>query len=409
VDQFIAGTARIARPKWRILMIVFASANHTLDALLERICVNLQLTKTQDGRARAHYDAVTKWLAREDSPLRAYAPHIFPQGSQRLGTANKPVGKAEFDLDAVCKVILDTPCSPGALYALIWNRLAENETYRPMMRRMPRCIRLEYTGDFHLDIAPAVPDTAYGGNYILVPDLDSDLSLHHPLNNAWKATNPVDYALWFEDCCVPVSLTENKYAKAQIDPVPHPEPIHTKPSLKRSVQLFKRWRDIEYKDRPNLAPPSIILTTLSAYHYEQHQLCTDALSSILESLVLRIERGEQIRLTNPAHDEEQLCEKWDRVPGAYGDFCEAVTSFQDRWQHLQSLRGLAAIEMELTDLFGESPVQSAIRELAEREVIQPRADRTLRVQPKTGLLIPAAAVARSVALPSNTFHGDSNR
>ncbi|MEQ1828696.1 MAG: cyclic GMP-AMP synthase DncV-like nucleotidyltransferase [Pirellula sp.] len=383
-----------------------AASNHTLDALLEIVCVNLQLTETQDQRARGHYAAVANWLSREGSPLREFSPHIFPQGSQRIGTTTKPFGRSEFDLDAVCKLMLTDECHPGELYQMIWDRLFESATYRPMMKQMPRCIRLEYSGDFHLDIAPAILDEEHGGNCILVPDLNANLALLHPENDCWKSTNPIGQADWFEDQCVPVFVLNEKYARAQVDPVPEKEAIHSKPALKRCVQLYKRWRDIEYADRPKLAPPSIILTTLSGHFYESQQLCTNALESILDRTVQTIESNQRLRLTNPAHPSENICEKWDNNPASYRDFGKAVTAFRDRWERLQNARGLDRIEEELSELFGESPVRSAVRKLAESQVVSPRANGILQVRPRSGLLVPAASSLGGMRMPTNTFHGD---
>ncbi len=387
-----------------------ASANHMLDALLELVCVRVQLTDTQDQRARGHYWAVADWLSRDGSPLRQFSPHIFPQGSQRLGTTTKPFERSEFDLDAICKFTVWERIRPAELYRLLWQRLAEHDTYRPMMKRMPRCIRLEYAGDFHLDIAPAIPDADSGGQVLLVPDLDTNLALEHPVNEQWKSTNPQGYADWFDDRCVlDWELTE-KYARAQVDPVPDREPIHAKPALKRSVQLFKRWRDVEYTDRTHLSPPSVILTTLSGHFYAGQQLCTDALEAILEATVRQVTEGRRICLTNPAHPSENLCEKWDSNPASYRDFAKSVTQFRDRWQRLQWLRGLGDIGRELKELFGESPVDWAINELAQRQVIRPRQDRTLRVQPRSsGLLVPGSAATGELGIRSNTFHGDNER
>lgn len=388
-------------------MIITASANHTLDALLELVCLRIQLSATQDQKARRHYDAVADWLSREGSPLRRFDPHIFSQGSQRLGTTTKPVEQAEFDLDAICKLTTVSSVHPGQLYRLLWERLAANEIYRPMLHRLRRCVRLVYAGDFHLDIAPAIPDSAFGGRVILVPDLHANLALEHPRNDQWKSTNPQDYADWFEDRCLPVMTWNEKYARAQVDPVPESEPIHAKPALKRSVQLFKRWRDVEYADRLQLAPPSIILTTLSGHFYRGQQLCTDALDSILKATVHEIESCDRICLTNPAHPSENICEKWDSEPKSYRDFTDSVTKFRNCWQRLQRLRGLQQIEAELSELFGESPVRWAIGELAQRQVIQPRENKSLRVQPRSsGLLVPAAVTSGALSVPTNTFHGD---
>ena len=388
-------------------MTVMASANHALDAILELVCIQIQLTTTQDEKARGHYGAVADWLAREESPLRKFSPHIFPQGSQRLGTTTKPVAQTEFDLDAVCLMQIDSSVHPGLVYRFLWDRLWENKVYRGMMTRMPRCIRLAYAGDFHLDIAPAVPDLQCGGSCLLVPDLDANLALEHPANDEWKSTNPQGYAKWFEDRCKPVMVFGEKYLRAQVDPIPEAEPIHAKPALKRSVQLFKRWRDVEYTDRKDLAPPSIILTTLSGNSYGGEQLCTDALGAVLGVTVRAVESGRRIRLTNPAHPSENICEKWDSNPASYRDFSKAVTAFRDRWVRLQYLRGLHEIEKELSELFGESLVRSAINEMAQRQLIRPRENRTLRVQPKSsGLLVPPSIATSGLSMRPNTFHGD---
>jgi hypothetical protein len=99
-------------------MTVTASANHTLDALLELVCVQVQLTETQDEKARGHYGAAADWLSREGIQLREFSPHIYPQGSQRLGTTTKPVAQTEFDLDAICLMQIDSSVHPGLFHLL---------------------------------------------------------------------------------------------------------------------------------------------------------------------------------------------------------------------------------------------------------------------------------------------------
>lgn len=230
-------------------MLVTASVNHSLDALLELICVRLQLTPTQHGTATDRYGAVSGWLCKDGSPVRLLNPYIFPQGSLLLGTTTKPLRQAEFDLDLVCLLEIYSPSHPGAVYRLIWDRMWDSGMYRPMMKRLPRCIRLDYSGDFHLDVVPAVPDVTAGGNCILVPDLDANLGLDHPENDRWKPSNPRDYGAWFDERCAMITVME-RYAMSHVDPVPEQEAIHAKPALKRSVQLFKRWRDVEFKERP---------------------------------------------------------------------------------------------------------------------------------------------------------------
>jgi hypothetical protein len=105
------------------------------------------------------------------------------------------------------------------------------------------------------------PDCGLGGE--LVPDKE----LHH-----WKPTNPVGYRKLFEQRAMlqPVLRllkTERYAADAAIEPYPAPKRI--KGVLRRIVQLCKRHRDIHFADNTELAPLSIIITTLAARSYEQ--------------------------------------------------------------------------------------------------------------------------------------------
>jgi hypothetical protein len=384
---------------------VISSQRHPLDLLLELVCLRLQLSSSQHAKAVGHYEAVSTWLAKVGSPIRLLAPHIFPQGSLQLGTTTMPLKRAEFDLDLACILDVRIPCHPGEIYRLIWDRLAQHSVYRPMMKRLPRCIRLEYSGDFHLDIVPAVPDREAGGTCILVPDLDADLAIDHPENDEFKPSNPRGFAEWFEDKCKRI-VSADRLKMAKVDPVPDQEPVHQKPALKRSVQLFKRWRDIEFQDRQKAEPPSIVLTTLCGHLYRGEGLCSKALQSILNQIVDWIEGGRSMCLTNPANVKEKICERWEDNPASYRAFADSVTGFRDRWERLVHARCIPDIEEELSELFDEAPVHWAIKQLAEHRVVAPRRQRTLRVAPTGALGVPASVAG--TAIPPNTFFGDSH-
>jgi hypothetical protein len=73
----------------------------TLDDLLDLICVELQLTRTQFLDAEGKYQAIGRWLAEGNSPLADQAIRIYPQGSMALGTTVRPRGHEEFDLETM--------------------------------------------------------------------------------------------------------------------------------------------------------------------------------------------------------------------------------------------------------------------------------------------------------------------
>jgi hypothetical protein len=385
---------------------VTASASHQLDALLEIVCVKLQLSQTQYDMADDRYHAIGNWLLADGSPIATYRPEVFPQGSLSLGTTTKPYGANEFDLDLVCLLHASSSFHPGAVYQAIWDRMAQHETYRKMMTRLRRCIRVEYANNFHLDIVPAVPDPDEDGEHILVPDLHADLAPSHPRNNVWKPSNPRGYKTWFKSRCLRVI----KMAEARAEPLPAPEHPHEKPALKRAVQLWKRWRDIEFQDRKDLEPPSIILTTLAGHFHGKEILCTDALDTILDRVVAMRDQGKVICLTNPANDKEHICEKWRDKPASLKAFDEAIREFQESWKNLLSMRGMSEITKELKRLFGESPVDQAVLEFAERSLNEPRRVGKLQMDRKTRRVMPSSPViaAGIAAMPikDTSFYGE---
>lgn len=383
-----------------------ASTNGQLDVLLEIVCFKLQLTKTQFDTAESRYHTIGHWLLAPGSAIRKWKPQIYPQGSLSLGTVVKPYQANEFDLDLVCELNVAATNHPGAVFQAIWDRMAEHETYRKMMSRQRRCIRLNYANDFHLDIVPAIPDPEEIGEHILVPDLNADLEPEHPQNNVWKPSNPRGYKTWFKgQCSVPV-----KEAYARAEPLPQPESIHKKPALKRAVQLLKRWRDIEFANRKHLESPSIILTTLAGHFYAKESLCTDALNTILYGIVEMRDNGQVICQTNPANRKERICEKWRDQPKSLEAFDTAIREFRESWKNLLAMRGLPEITAELKRLFGENPVDQAVKEYAERELNRPRKDGQLRMDPATRHVIRVSPgvigpVAGMMPIQDTTFYG----
>ncbi len=382
-------------------------ANPALSHLLEEICVAIQLTASQDALSRQHYEAVAKWLAGNGSPLSYHEIHIFPQGSQNLGTTTKPPKRQEFDLDAVCLVKNSGVTHPGRLYSIVHDRLKSNGLYADRIEKLPRCVRINYSGDFHLDIVPAIIDAEREGNFILVPELDADLSLLHPQNDLWKTSSPKNYADWFEEqCIIRVPIIE-KMARAQVDPLPDRETADEKPPLKRIVQLLKRWRDIEYADRPKLSPPSIILTTLAGMFYGGGIHCCQSIQCISMEILDWLERCQPVTLMNPGNEDEEICEKWQNNPDCYEDFCETFAVFEERWRRLMTLKG-PALYRELSEMFDESPVEKALKAITDREISQPRSLNQLTVKPRdSGLLLGGGAIPSTLPVRKNNFFGNS--
>jgi len=133
--------------------------------ILEQICQTLELTPSQHDLAKTRYEAVGAWLAGSDNALLKSVT-IYPQGSVAIGTTVRPLGRDEHDVDLICYVAgLGVDLAPAALKYSIGERLWTNGHYKDLLEEKPRCWRLNYANEFHLDITPSItnPRCSAGG------------------------------------------------------------------------------------------------------------------------------------------------------------------------------------------------------------------------------------------------------
>lgn len=367
-----------------------------LDDLLARVCVELQLTPTRYKEAVERYEAVCRWLEAEGSPVASYLPTIYPQGSMRIGTTVKPLGREEHDLDFVCEFQVDASTieAPLELLQHVAQRLRDHKVYCDLLEVKNRCVRLNYANEFHMDILPACPDPASGDDCIVVPDGESAW---------WKPSNPRGYAEWFEDRCVvtvPYQFSEHKMAMDSAEPIPAQEASHEKATLKHVVQLLKRWRDLYYQDRCDLAPISMVLTTLAARFYGGHWSVSESMTTILDRIqgAINAAMPERIYVLNPANTEEDLSERWDDSK-QYAAFVEGIEDLRAAWQRLTMDQSLEKSVGILEGLAGE-PTKEAFRKQA-RDLQAARNANVLKAG-SAGTI----SVAAGASIRPNTFHGE---
>ncbi|MEK6285606.1 MAG: nucleotidyltransferase [Acidobacteriota bacterium] len=367
----------------------------SLDDLLHRLCLGLQLSLTDYKLAVEHYQAIGKYLQAEGSPIARYDPDIYPQGSLRIGTTVKPRGRQEFDLDLVCELLglkAEFCGNPIKLLTDIEAWLKANGLYKDKVELMNRCVRVNYEHQFHLDILPACPDGAAGYCCVVVPDRKA---------HGWKPSNPKGYAEWFEK--VAKSSEFEAYFKA-IEPLPHLEPLELKPPLKRAVQLIKRDRDIKL-GYDSKAAISIVLTTLSALNYFGQESVNETLTCVLEGIVAKLPSdGSIMKVVNPMNKDETLSERWDADPKLYAEFREWITEFRDTWREVNRAAGLPARTPQLSKLFGEDRVKSAI-EYQAKSMGSMRPSGSLGVEKATGV-ITSVKSAGTVPVKQNSFFGE---
>ncbi len=365
-----------------------------LDSILEGICRKLQLTKTQYDSAVGHYIAVGDWLDRSESSLTRLEPYVYPQGSLPMGTTNKPLERDEYDLDAVCELDISWQYvnDPDSLAKLVAQRLEEHGDYKERMELKPRCVRLIYAHNFHLDIVPACKNTELGEGQIRLPDG----------NGGWKDSNSKQFIKWFNGKS---NLYQVNFQKQKIcrfaESVPDRQLLEEKSPLQCAVQLIKRSRDMYFRNNCKLAPASIVLSTLCAKVYQGEVSVFDTVTLCLESINNQIRKCHPTPLVviNPANKAyENLGEKWND-PAAYKEFVAWIYYFKECWERFRNLQGISASHQVMNQLFGEKPTKEAFVEFSER-MSQNRDKKLILVQPNGHLNTQVG-----ITLPKNTFYG----
>lgn len=274
--------------------------------LLDQTAMRLDLPEPLAAEAVLEYEAVADWLSSAGSSLAAYVPNIYPQGSFRLGTPVRPsMAGADFDIDLVCRLALTKDSTTQLeLKTRVGDRLREDKDMATMLEEKRRCWTLKYPGRFHLDILPAIGDSASAPECILIPDRDLF---------RWQPSNPIGYSDWFFDRMGPLLLKEQERLAgalgSSIEEIPR---WRVRTPLQRAVQLLKRHRDVHFNVDNDRRPASIILTTLAARAYQQERDTMSALLNIVRTLDKHIEyRKGDWWVSNPAQPRENFADRWN--------------------------------------------------------------------------------------------------
>ena len=306
--------------------------------VLGKILEAIELPEGAYEKAEKRYKDLGEWLQRKESTCVDFDPHVFPQGSFRLGIANRPYKDEEYDLDMGCnlrRAITKDKVTQEQLKQLIGNELEWYRTARNIkedLAEKKRCWRLEYADDlsFHMDIVPCIPESddvrdvlkaRMVGTTHLEDDLAKDVSAlavsitdntapgYRSRTKEWRISNPEGYARWFETRMRTASefLTERELLfKASIDTLPY---YKWKTPLQLSVQLMKRHRDTMFKDNEECKPISVIITTLAARAYRGESDVVAALSNILDTMEYYINESAPL-VPNPVNPAEDFADKW---------------------------------------------------------------------------------------------------
>lgn len=293
------------------------------DELLAIIANNLELDNTRKEKMRMAYKAVNDVLDADPDFFRGIRVEMYAQGSLRIGTTIKPLPGSEFDLDVVLH-IYDSfrNHTPAEIYDELYRVLSSHDTYKPLLEKKKRCVRVNYRTDFHMDILPGCIITNENTRLKIAKD-EKRLD--------WSRTDPEGYGKWFDSISQRqkgfflLENAMNTFVKAEIETRDLPADVYSKTPLQRTVQIIKRYRDLFYAGKNgDTHPPvsSVVLTTMIAQGYQDETSIQDALLNAVKRLKQKADdyrnRGIMFKVENPVDNHadtsvrENFVDFWGR-------------------------------------------------------------------------------------------------
>lgn len=376
-------------------MLLLENRITQLDELLDQMAEAVQLDETRYKKMIQSYEAVKEWIENDEKFFKPYKYEVYPHGSVRIFTTVKPISRDEFDLDIVIHFLLTLSIhSPQRIYDELKRRLNEHDTYKKMLEAKSRCLRLNYSGDYHMDIMPGVQENEFDVNKIKVPDR----KLGH-----WVSSNPRGYAEWFmgKANSVQTSLLERalKAEKIQSDDFKNKKP------LQRAVQLIKRYRDMYFEGDDSYKTRSIILTTIAGEFYTGEESIFDTVDHIISTIHSKVENSfVRFKVLNPVNPEEDFTDKWDDEPEYFFAFKKFAIHLYSEWQKLKENQGVIQEGAILKGLFGDKLYESVV--LKQTDNIQAlRESGNLETVRSSGVLTSISS-ANTSPIKENTFYGN---
>jgi hypothetical protein len=378
-------------------------------SILDDICRDLELSEAQLAAAKTSYEAVAEWLSCSSNPILRDL-RLYVHGSAGLGTTVKPLGREDFDVDLICLVLgFSADKSPAELKRLIGDRLREHARYAAMLEEKKRCWRLNYAREFHLDVSPTIVNVRCTNGGELVPDKKL---------RDWKPTNPSGYKALFEARAkLQPRLRQQRRAtiKDHAEVEPFPAKVTGHGVLRRTVQLQKRHRDIYFQHTTEeVAPISIIVTTLSAQAYEycvrnftfdtELDVLVDTIRMMPHFIEKRLVNGRaHYWVPNETTAGENFADRWNTEPARVQAFYAWHAKVLSDFEKIASLEGLDRITTNLERSLGDSVVHRVMDKRTET-ISTARGANKLYIAPSVGLSLSNPANASPV--PRNTHFGD---
>lgn len=335
-----------------------------IDKMLRKIAKEIEISKTEYEKAVKSYNAVGTFI---DNNIPQYDIKIVPQGSFRLGTVTKPItDEDEYDIDLVA-IIDHKFLNAKELKNIVGDALKSSDRYSEKLVEGKRCWTIEYSesSKYHMDILPTMMSDTYSTNKELTMTHKEDEKSDYE----FRQTNPEAYYDWFLERMEEERkrLKEEYAVRNKLEIVDVPE-YEIKTTLQVAIQILKRYRDIKFKETPDIKPISIILTTLIAKVYTGKESVYELIEKFSKEYMMHIQKDENgnIIIKNPVNENENFADKWPKYPERREAFFKFMTELEkDLVTNKILLEGNIREQADLyKKLFGENMVNRAYENIA---------------------------------------------
>lgn len=354
--------------------------NNMLEDIFTEIAIRIQLPPSKYRLACERYKTIADYLERDGSPLKDQIARFYPQGSMAIGATISSRGHdQEYDIDIVGELLLPSDTPPKIVLDTLYTAIKgeKGSRYYDMVKRRTRCVTIYYEDGMHLDVTPVILQSS-------CPERTSDLFHDDPdkpyeepaklLMNAWGfctlfKANTADTTS-FADRYSRSVRTFDVLAKAETEEVDPQEDPSRKSSDVVALQLLKRFRNIQYSNREERLPPSILLSKFVNDAANPKDSLVDALiyhtTFIRQQLVGADRNFKLVHEVNPTCEEDCFTDRWPLKISAQRQFISDLNYLLDSLKKLKSSElSIDQIQNLLADLFGEFPVKAAIRATQE--------------------------------------------
>lgn len=242
-------------------------------------------------------DQIDRWtelanfLIDEMNQITDYEMTTRLQGSYQYKTQIRPARPSDdYDLDLGLNFHWDGPSAQGdykpkQLMGLVNDALkryaAEHDEVLSVAPIKPRCCRIKYKGNFHIDVPV----------YHLRADTDKRYLATQ--DDTWEVSDPKELYLWY---------------KNQFDDI-------GRARVRRQIQYLKAWAALQFEDEAT-RPPSVMLTVLVVEAIAEIGVDNlgredEAFLGIVEKIITRLE--DDVTIENPINHTEDLAAKLDHA------------------------------------------------------------------------------------------------